>query len=244
MSLRRAPSEKAQAARTTKAGFTNSEGCMPSGPSMIQRCAPLISGPNWKRQQHERPCRRVDGEREAPHVAQRQERDRRRGSRASGTRNMHLPVDEVERRQAEPLGDGRAAGHQEDEAGHHQGGERREQRAVDRPPPIAEEPSVPRATPWLLSLPSPVRCRARPGRARGNGRRAPRSSDTGRRRRRPATAARPARARRAPRASAAACATALSSVPQRTMRHLLAERRGEFVGSLRRSDRPCSIFGK
>ena len=30
MSLRRAPSENAQAASTTKAGFTNSEGWMPS----------------------------------------------------------------------------------------------------------------------------------------------------------------------------------------------------------------------
>ena len=47
MSRRCAPSENAQAATTTKAGFTNSEGCRPNEPNWIQRCAPLISGPNF-----------------------------------------------------------------------------------------------------------------------------------------------------------------------------------------------------
>ena len=46
MSRRCAPSEKAHAATTTKAGFTNSEGWRPKEPNWIQRCAPLISGPN------------------------------------------------------------------------------------------------------------------------------------------------------------------------------------------------------
>jgi hypothetical protein len=48
MSLRRPPSENPQAVRMTKAGLTNSDGCTPIPASMIQRCAPLISGPNWK----------------------------------------------------------------------------------------------------------------------------------------------------------------------------------------------------
>ena len=39
-------SENAQAATTTKAGFTNSDGWTPMPPSMIHRWAPLISGPN------------------------------------------------------------------------------------------------------------------------------------------------------------------------------------------------------
>ena len=42
---------------------------------------------------------------------------------------------------------GGPAGHQEDEPSHHQRGERRQQRAIDRPPPVADQASVPRATP-------------------------------------------------------------------------------------------------
>jgi hypothetical protein len=44
----------------------------------------------------------------------------------------------VEGRQAEALGHGRTAGHQEDQAGRHQHAEAGEQRSVDGPPPVAE----------------------------------------------------------------------------------------------------------
>ena len=40
------PSEKAQAARMTKAGLTNSDGCSVTLPMFSQRCAPFTSGPN------------------------------------------------------------------------------------------------------------------------------------------------------------------------------------------------------
>ncbi len=43
---RRVPSANAQAARTTKAGFRNSDGCTePIGPSVSQRRAPFTSMP-------------------------------------------------------------------------------------------------------------------------------------------------------------------------------------------------------
>ena len=52
MSRRCAPSEKAQAATTTKAGFTNSDGWRPKEPNWIQRWAPLISGPSFTASRH------------------------------------------------------------------------------------------------------------------------------------------------------------------------------------------------
>ena len=238
--LRRAPSENAQAASTTKAGFTNSDGCMPSGPSMIQRCAPLISGPYWNAQQDQRPCRRN----RPPSARRRRWRSDRNetASRIAQGRDEEddLPVYEVEGREAEPLGDRRAAGHEEDEAGQHEDGERGEQQAVDRPPPIAECRAF-RARhhgfkpPWL-------RCRARPGPARGSGLRAPRNSDIGRRTRRPATAAR-RRRRPAPAASAAACSHGPVERAAMDMRHRHRRASPQIRRPPRRSDRPCGPSG-
>ena len=49
---------------------------MPNRPSMIQRCAPLISGPNWNASEDQPMPTSIDEERQPPHMAQRQERDR------------------------------------------------------------------------------------------------------------------------------------------------------------------------
>jgi hypothetical protein len=93
--------------------------------------------PELEGREHQRHADRVDQQGEAPHVAQGQEGhegqdpDRRR-------EEERLAAHEVERREVQPLGDGRASGHEEDEARNHERGKRREQRPVDGPPPIAE----------------------------------------------------------------------------------------------------------
>ena len=138
MSLRRAPSEKAQAARTTKAGFTNSDGWMPSRRCMIQRCAPLISGPNWKASEDQRHADEIDQQGQPPHVAQATGTRPRIKIASAGRRKSTCRLTKWKVERPEPLGDGRTAGHEEDEARDHERGERREQQAVDRPPPIAE----------------------------------------------------------------------------------------------------------
>ena len=103
---RRAPSEKAQAARTTKAGFTNSDGWMPK----IQRLAPLTSWPNksvatistMPTIKTTRAARRTwRGDRKE--VANEQRRCRKQ--------KEHLTIDEIEGRQAEPFGDRRTSRH-------------------------------------------------------------------------------------------------------------------------------------
>ncbi|GJE08382.1 hypothetical protein AOPFMNJM_3719 [Methylobacterium jeotgali] len=80
-------------------------------------------------------------ERQPAHLPQGQERDG--DDEQDGRREVErLPVEEVEGRQADALGHRRAAAHQEDEAGHHQRPEPREQAAVDGPPPVGQRRAI------------------------------------------------------------------------------------------------------
>ena len=94
--------------------------------------------PPLQRRADERHPDQVGEKREAPDVAQRQERHRDH-QRDGGREVEHLPADEMEGREAEPLGDRRAAGHEEHEARDHENDEAGERRAIDGPPPIADE---------------------------------------------------------------------------------------------------------
>ena len=94
--------------------------------------------PPLQRRGDERHPDHVGEKREAPDVAQRQERHRDH-QRDGGREVEHLPADEMEGREPEPLGDRRAAGHQEHEARDHENDEAGKRRAIDGPPPIADE---------------------------------------------------------------------------------------------------------
>jgi hypothetical protein len=138
MSRRRAPSVKAQADSTTKAGFTNSDGWSPMPPIEIQRCAPLISGPKCSARITSTMLTGIEPQRQPPDVAQGQERDEQH--HGDGRNEIeNLPADEMKGAEAQALGHRRAPRHQEDEARHHENGERGQGRAIDRPPPIADQ---------------------------------------------------------------------------------------------------------
>ena len=129
----RPPSVKAQAARITKAGLMNSEGCSPK----IQRREPLTSAPNssaatisamltTKRISAAR--RTWRGERNEVATSSSARRQQQRG----------LAVDEMERGQAEAFGDRGARGERHHDADHHQRAEGGEQPAVDAAHPIGD----------------------------------------------------------------------------------------------------------
>ena len=123
----------------------------------------LDLGTVLERQQDQDHPHRIDPEGQAAQMAQRQERDRDHDAQ-SRDEEHHLPVHEMEGRQAEPLRDRRPAGHEEDETGEHEDGEACEQKAVDRPPPIAESRAF-RARHHLqaplASMPGKARTRSR-----------------------------------------------------------------------------------
>ncbi len=102
-SRRLAPSEKAQAARITKAGLTNSDGWMPK----IQRLRALHLVAEHQRRDDQAHADDEDEQRGAPDVARRQERGREQHAHG-GDQEHDLVVDEVEGREAEPLGHGGA----------------------------------------------------------------------------------------------------------------------------------------
>ena len=73
----------------------------------------------------------------ATDVPWRQERCRKQhGNRRH--QKHHLVIDEMEGRQAKTLGDGRTAGHGQNQAEDDQGGERHKLPSIDRPPPIGQ----------------------------------------------------------------------------------------------------------
>ncbi len=179
-----------------------------------------------------------DDQRHFADIARRQERGADQ-HRAGGNEKQHLAVDEMKRVKPDAGRDWRARGEAQHDAAEHQGDQRRQRQAVDRPPPFGKQRRLrarshqrPEASPATSPRPSGdtgmvskgLRKRlsraiklavtpAAPAPGRGTRRRAPRNCGTGRTRRRPATAARPVRARPRLAASRAAAATALSSVP-------------------------------
>ena len=215
----------------TKAGLMNSEGWTPK----IQRREPLTSAPNIS-------ARTISAMLTAKTIsaARRMWRGDRNEvatiSSAGRRQQQSLAIDEVEGRQAEPLGDRRAGGERHHQADHHQRAERAEQPAVDRTKPIGERAAFgARNHEPLLEFSVCAKCsasRSVPRRARETGRRAFRNWRIGRRRRRPAKAARRARPLRSPAASRAAAATAASSVPQRSKATLPSSVARKFVGRL------------
>ena len=124
----------------------------------------LDLGPELEGEEDEPHAERVDDEREPPDMAKRQERYAEQ-DRDGRQQEQRLAVHEMEGRETEPLRDRRAAGHEEDEPRHHERGERREERTVDGPPPIADRRSF-RArhhdqAPFESSMPGRARTRSR-----------------------------------------------------------------------------------
>ena len=164
-----------------------------------------------------------------------------------------MAVDEMERVEAEPRRDRRAGRERQHDAGQHQR-ERPRQASGGRPSTTNRRTGVrSRADEWR---PCPAwSCRAMvsqavtrstcerfcddgrrhpasPAPARGKHRRAPRNSDTGRTRRRPATAARPASCARTPRRRARRRRRRGLQRAGHLVRHFAVERAGEIVGRL------------
>ncbi len=117
----------------TKAGFKNSDGWMPK----IQRREPLTSWPNSSAAT----ISAIDTMKTMSAARRTCRGDRKDVSSSTamvGISASRLPVDEMEGRQAEPLGDRRAACHGQHEAEDDQRADGGEQPAVDRPPPIGQ----------------------------------------------------------------------------------------------------------
>ncbi len=133
----RPPSAKAQAAITTNAGLTNSDGCTPP----IHRREPLTSTPNISASTTSAIAIDEDDQRRAAHAARREERhaDHHRGRRQQ---QLGLTIDEMEGREIEPLGDRRAGGERHHHADHHQRGERTQQPRIDGAEPIGDRPAL------------------------------------------------------------------------------------------------------
>ncbi len=121
----------------TKAGFRNSDGCTLTPNSTSQRRAPLISAPNIGVTATSTRLDREHDDGEPADLPRREERDRQH-HRDGGHEIENVPVDEMERVEAEPRGDRRAGGERQHDAGQHQRADRGQREPVDRPPPFAE----------------------------------------------------------------------------------------------------------
>jgi hypothetical protein len=150
-----------------------------------------------QRQQGDRDHEADEGD--AAHRARRHQRDAEH-DRQRDRHGDEVPFGEMQRRIAEPLGDGGARGHAHHRAEAHQQRQRAEVPAVDGPPPPRHRALIdPREHHGgRLLRPMPVSLTRRPTRrpVPGTNRRAPRNWRTDRRRRRLVTAARPRPAQR------------------------------------------------
>ena len=112
-SRRRAPSEIAQAARMTKAGLQEFRRLDAENPA--PRALDLMA--EEQRREDQRHRGEIDEQRRAPHMARRQE-GQAEHQRERGDEKLGLPVDEMEGRQMQAVGDRRAAAHDQHQAQH------------------------------------------------------------------------------------------------------------------------------
>ena len=210
----------------------------------IQRRAPLTSWPKMSATMISAMRHDEDDQRGAPDLARRQERGRGAARRRAGTRKSHLPVDEMEGRIAEPLGDRRArrpasarcpSTHQHAEAPSSQRSTVHHQLAKGRTFGARDHRSSPRIR---ARGPASLACDELAKRVAAlleireliEGRAGRRQQHDG--------------------LGVADCcgvaqrlrSTATSSVPQNSIGNGLADRRGESLASPRRSDRLCATL--
>ena len=137
ISGRRADSANSHAASTTKAGLADSEAWMLMPISVIQRRDPLTSGPTSSVatisttetantiSAARRICR---GDRKETPIS----------TTIDGSRQQHMAVEEVERIEPDPGRHRRTGRQRQDNAAQDQRDDRRQQQAVDRPPPFGK----------------------------------------------------------------------------------------------------------
>ena len=160
MSVRRPPSENAQAARITKAGLRNSDGWIATPASEIQRRAPFTSAPKSSVATTSAMPTTIDAAapRAAHAAARRSSRSASPRRPAAGTSTCRLTKWKVDRPSRSATGGLPAM--PSTMPGHHQDHEGGEQQTVDGPPPVGEGGAFDARDHGSSPLPMRARCRA------------------------------------------------------------------------------------
>ena len=149
ISGRRADSANSHAASTTKAGLADSEAWMLMPISVIQRREPLTSGPNSSVATISTTLTANTISARAADLPRRQEGDADQHDEGR-QQEQHVAVEEVEGIEPDPGRDRRTGRQRQDHAAQHQRDDRRQQQAVDRPPPFAKAACVVRGRSWAF----------------------------------------------------------------------------------------------
>ena len=149
ISGRRADSANSHAASTTKAGLADFGRLDVDADQRDPAPRALDLGTDQQRRHDQHDRDREHDQRGAPDLPRRQERDADHHDEGR-QQEQHMAVEEVERIEPDPGRHRRAGRQRQDDAAQHQRDDRRQQQAVDGPPPFAEAGCVVRGRSWAF----------------------------------------------------------------------------------------------